>query len=196
MRIWAKFSAVCLGLILEIGSACASPNYFPPGFDSRAIQVWDGISRKMISLVELVSEPSLFELRGRTAPEVYRILVSGRESLPVVMRIQIASDGSCFFYFRRGIYGERQLVPDVKMKKLESNKGSSVREIFMKANFWELPSSRHAAMDDGNTFMIEALRDGKYHAISRTGVDERLLDIFYRFAEEADFFRIGPRRIY
>jgi hypothetical protein len=196
MRIRWNIPVLCLGLVWEIGSVCAAPNFFPSDFDSRANQVWDGYSKKIISLLELVSEPSLFELRGRTAPEGYRILVSGRECLPVVMRLQIASDGSCFFHFKRGIHGEGRLITDVKMKKLDAKKGSSVREIFIKANFWELPSSRHAAVDDGNTFVIEALKEGKYHAISRTGVDEQLLTIFYRLAEESDFFFIGPRRIY
>jgi len=142
--------------------------YWPPGFFSEDN---DGLDRHMRGWygrhLAAMGEPSLYEAREDDV-EAYRFIHLPTWGRPVVVRIE--KRGSTVRMTHRilsgqGGYDPGELTTDTTTAATEAQL-DSVRDAIDEADFWDLPVTADLGMD-GEQWIIEAARDGRYHLVDR-----------------------------
>ena len=103
---------------------------------------------------------------------IYRFTCLGTFHHPFSIRIEInEKDESAILFFKMssgaGGYDPGELMTS-EQKNLESDEIKSLIEMMEKYNYWKMPFDENfSGGQDGSRWIIEMLKDGKYHAISR-----------------------------
>jgi hypothetical protein len=148
--------------------------YFPPlvfeqeGSLNEFVATWYGKHLKAMS------EPSLWEL-SRNAPAVaaYRFLWLPTFDRPVCVRAEKRGTSATLVLLildGKGGY-EPGDVAVMKERKLSSAEWAEIERLTERAKFWELPTKGGESGCDGEKYIFEAVRDGRYHIVVRWSPD-------------------------
>lgn len=119
--------------------------------------------------LEALGEQPVLKNNGSIV-ESYRFTWLRTSHHPVAMRIDVAKDGTAHFTLKvsdgRGGYDPGKLFRDEKWK-LSGESLKRFKETFADTAFYEQEAGEETTGMDGSRWLIEARRNGKYHAISR-----------------------------
>jgi len=167
-RMPVRLSIACL--LALTASLAAQTRYFPPetfGDDPRLDQfVYGWYSREL----KAMGEPSLFESSKNPAIESYRFLWLRSFHHPVVVRVDLQTDGSATLITKLGSgaggYPPGKLIAN-RSRLLTKEELQTLIAHINASGFWQRPSyERNKAGTDGAEWVVEAAVRGKYHLVS------------------------------
>ena len=148
----------------------AQRQYFPPGaLDSspRSDQLLSDWYSKQLRALD---EPSLWSLSKTQNEEAYRFLWLRTFHHPVAIRIDVNADGTSQVISKMtsgaGGYDPGQLVLNSKSLLTKDQTDSFLGKI-KEHQFWQLPTKRESGGLDGAQWILEGVKDGKYHIVDR-----------------------------
>jgi hypothetical protein len=166
---------VSLISLLLASSVLLAQDYFPPGAlgkDAASHQFSvDWYSKHLKAL----HEPSLWELsRKDPHAEVYRFLWLRSFDHPIAVRLVIRASGSGWMNSRM-TSGQGGFEPGgitrYNVFWLTKAKTQEFLNALQSANFWNLPalleSNEHSVELDGAQWIVEGVRNGRYHVVDR-----------------------------
>jgi hypothetical protein len=170
--------------LLTAATQLPAQNYFPAGAlgenaESHQFRV-DWYSKHLKAL----GEPSLWELSQKDpTAAVYRFLWLRSFHSPIAVRLVLAPDGSAQLHARmiklQAGYEPGRLIRD-EVVALKAVAAQSFVTALESAGFWALPSVQFqrlsingeaTVMLDGAQWIIEGVRNGKYHVVDRQSPD-------------------------
>jgi hypothetical protein len=118
-----------------------------------------------------MKEPSLWELSQNEKHQSYRLLWLRTFHHPVVIRVNVNPDGSAVLTTKiasgLGGYDPGHLLRD-KSTMLSKARTDNFLSLVEKQNFWTFPSTdRSPTGTDGSRWVIEGVKDGRYHFVDR-----------------------------
>jgi hypothetical protein len=150
--------------------------FFPPRvFAHRAEQhdfLADWYSRHLAAL----QEPSLWRAREETSRHCYRFLWLRAFHAPIAVRLEIDPSETGLLVVKmtngQGGYEPGDLVLD-RTVPLAREQATDFLVYLAKASFWEMPVRDPTRLGlDGAEWVIEGIRDRRYHVVSRWCPDE------------------------
>jgi hypothetical protein len=148
----------------------AQHQYFPPGaLDSfpRSNQFLSDWYSKQLKALD---EPSLWSLSKTQKEQAYRFLWLRTFHRPVAVRIEVNADGTSRLTTKMasgaGGYDPGQLVLNSKSLVTKEQTDSFLGKI-TGLLFWELAPTREPGGVDGAQWILEGVKDGKYHIVDR-----------------------------
>ena len=181
-------AALILILLLPL-MALAQIKYFPPDFPAAWYE----------KDLEALKEPSLWQLSKAEKTQSYRFLWLRSFHNPIAVRISVNTDGTSLLTWKMtsGATGRAgKLIQDTAFT-LDSAQTSLFLEKVERSNFWKLPSVLEDRGLDGAQWIIEGMRDGKYHIVDRWSPKDgeiRALGIF--MSEDLAKIKLATREIY
>lgn len=119
--------------------------------------------------LQAMDEPSLWKTR-KNGLHTYRFLWLRSFHKPICIRLTINRNGSGTIFAKktsgRGGYETGDLA-DYKTKALEIEKVDQFLRKIESIRFWELPTWEKVYGLDGAQWILEGVRDGKYHIVDR-----------------------------
>lgn len=144
--------------------------YFPDKIFHEIQAVHDFIAKWYSSHLESMNEPSFFDLRQDRKIHSYRFLWLRSFDKPVCVRIEINSDGSAWLVSKmtKGIGGSGpgEIFIDATYP-LSKNKAKTLLSCLENADFWNLTTKDDLQGNDGAQWIIEGVKNGKYHIVDR-----------------------------
>ena len=162
--------ALSLALILLLGNATSVREdiYFPKG-------IFGGITRYVCAYhLGIFREPSLLQESKESGLESYRFLWLRTFHHAVVIRINVLKNGTGKL-FAKSSSGEagfaepnRKIVEDIS-RSLSRDELRRFLKALNETRFWSIPTVRKADQtgEDGADWLLEGVKDGKYHAVLR-----------------------------
>lgn len=158
-------------LFLSLGLPCIADEYFPKNcfsvseFSQKFKADWYS------SQLRALQESPLYSTEIDPKIECYRFTWLRTFHRPVAFRIDVNPDGTGQFTIKvadgAGGFEPGKLVRDEK-KPLEKRLMEVIRWRFSTAKFFELPPfEENQRGNDGSEWILEAVRDGKYHIVTR-----------------------------
>lgn len=173
--MWKVLIAIVL---LQISSAAtAQTQYFPKGIFSNDASNDQFVDEWYSEQLTVLKEPSEFNRASNPSLESYRFLWLRTFHHPIAVRIDLSKDGSAVlttkmasgaagFPNKRGYMIEnisRPLLPE------------QTQELLLELNrtcFWQLPAVDQYRGDDGAEWIVEGVKNGKYHLVTRWSPQE------------------------
>ena len=159
-------------VLLGVLGAHAQEPYFPKGAfsdDSRS----DLFKAEWYSTyLKALSEPSLQQLVSNPSSESYRFVWLRTFHHPVVVRLDIRPDGVGELTTKvsngSGGYTPGQIIQNLS-RPLTREQTNMFLARLGKDKFWELPGYENSGRggEDGSQWIIEGMKDGKYHVVDR-----------------------------
>jgi hypothetical protein len=156
------------GLIALFANSCAA-QFFPQyslDLDKGGLKAqW--YSRQLHAL----NEPSLSEMAASPSAEVYRFLWLRSFHHPIAIRLEVRPDGTGVLTTRiasgAGGYAPGKLIRDSTRALTKADTYTALAKI-NSDGFWEAPNPvDDQGGTDGSQWVIEGVRDGKYHVVDR-----------------------------
>lgn len=125
----------------------------------------DWYSRQLTAL----QEPSLYAMRTERAAEVYRFLWLRTFHHPVAVRVVCKEDGDmivCKMCAGAGGYEPGRLMLN-RSASFSPHQKTQLKALLESSRFWELPSKDTSFGLDGSHWIVEAVKDGRYHIVDR-----------------------------
>lgn len=120
--------------------------------------------------LKALSEPSLLQLASKPSCESYRFVWLRTFHHPVVVRLDIRADGIGELTTKvsngAGGYKPGQIIQNLS-RPLTREQTNMFLARLGKDKFWELPSYENSGGNDGSQWIIEGVKDGKYHVVDR-----------------------------
>lgn len=161
MRLTALATAILATLVISQDS------YFPSGALSDYDRVDSFKARWYSDQLRALEEPSLLQEANKQS---YRFVWLRTFHHPVAVRLDIMSDGTGKLTVKiangAGGYKPGKLIENttaVLTQKQTDKFLEQVRDV----GFWELPSFEKTSGCDGAEWIIEGVKDGKYHVVDR-----------------------------
>jgi hypothetical protein len=145
--------------------------YFPVGALSSFEQSDKGRARWYSAQLKALDEPSLLETSKNSALQAYRFVWLRTFHHPVVVRLDVMSDGSGILTVKitngAGGYEPGKLIENTSVPVTRKQTEEFLKRV-NSLGFWELPSfdESHSGFD-GSRWIIEGVKDGKYHVADR-----------------------------
>lgn len=137
--------------------------YFPPAaLGSFRI---DWYSKHLTAL----QEPSLYAMRTERGTEVYRFLWLRTFHHPVAVRVVCRQDGDmivCKMCAGAGGYEPGRLILN-RSAPFSPQQKTQLKALLESSGFWELSSQDTSFGRDGSQWIVEAVKDGRYHIVDR-----------------------------
>jgi hypothetical protein len=116
-------------------------------------------------------EPSLLHLAGKPLSQSYRFLWLRTFNHPVAVRIDIKPDGTATLAIKvasgAGGYAPGTLIENTT-RALSNTEVNRFLALVDRVNFWSAPNPvDDQTGTDGSQWIIEGVRDGKYHVVDR-----------------------------
>ena len=200
-------------LILALLTAAAqlpAQNYFPAGVLGENAESHQFSADWYSKHLKALGEPSLWELSQQDpTAAVYRFLWLRTFHSPIAVRMVLAPDGSAQLHSRmtngQGGYEPGRLIRD-EVVALKAVAAQSFMAALESAGFWGLPSIQFprlsingevTVMLDGALWIIEGVRNGKYHVVDRQSPDKgEAVHAIGLLALKLGRFKIPARDVY
>ena len=161
--------ALCVALLLG-ASAAAQVAYFPPGSLSNDAHGDDFLSDWYSGQLRALKEPSLLELSKKAEAQSYRFLWLRTFHRPVAIRVDVNDDGTALLTTKM-TDGQGGNDPGKLIQNETAALNKAQTHFFLKQikeyDFWTLPSAEERAGADGAEWIVEGVKDGSYHIVSR-----------------------------
>jgi hypothetical protein len=164
--------AIVLFVLVAAVTLSAQGSYFPKGAlsdDPRGDLFRANWYSKQLKALE---EPSLLQLAKNPSLESYRFVWLRTFHHPVVVRLDPRSDGTGELTTKvssgAGGYAPGHVIEN-KSRAVTREEAERFLARVRQAQFWGLPShdTPEAAGDDGSQWIIEGVKEGKYHMVDR-----------------------------
>lgn len=121
-----------------------------------------------------MKEPSLFKLSSDKDLCVYRFLWLRTFHNPIVVRLIVNNDGSAHLISKitsgAGGYEPGEVTESIE-KIISAEEVDSIELALSGLDFWDLPSTVEDSELDGAQWIVEGVKDGKYHIVDRWSPD-------------------------
>jgi hypothetical protein len=162
--------ALLLILVFLLGNADSiqEDTYFPKG-------TFGTISRYVYAYhLGIFREPSLLRESQEGGLQSYRFLWLRTFHHAVVIRVDVLNDGTGTLITKissgEAGFGSpgRKVIDDIS-RSLSKAEVKSLLTLFSETHFWAIPTAEnvHETGEDGSDWVMEGVRDGKYHVVSR-----------------------------
>jgi hypothetical protein len=166
----------CIALCLATFGQGASLQYFPPGSfnDSAKLSKFneDWYSRELSNL----EEPSLLETSKDKKAQAYRFLWLRSFRHPLSIRLEVLPDGTGLLTTKMANGADSREETKVILNEQLKMSEQQINWFFkglQKQDFWNVKGFDHSQMGwDGATWIIEGVKDGKYHVVERWSSDD------------------------
>lgn len=174
-----SYALLFLGLvyfyILSCSLVFADGEYFPDSIFGTKTELpirYARYARDSSDLLRAMKEPSLWQRRVNEKQHAYRFLWKRTFHNPIAIRLDVQEDESGILTIKvmsgAGGYdwGHLKMNESINVTKAQVNE-------FLKriqdCKFWDLPTSeeRRGGRKDGATWIIEGIKNGKYHIVKR-----------------------------
>jgi hypothetical protein len=149
---------------------CRAQDYFPEAAFSERKDLHRLASSWYSSQLKALDEPPLFARRSYKNVECYRFTWLRTFHRPVVLRVDIKQSGDATFTIKvasgKGGYEPGKLVREVR-KPLAEPALTKLRSTVLDAKFFSLPTAGGDEGLDGSRWIVEVVRGGRYHVVSR-----------------------------
>ena len=120
--------------------------------------------------LKALEEPSLLEFAAKPSCESYRFLWLRTFHHPVAIRLDVRADGTGVLSTKvssgAGGYGPGHLIENISRPVFREQVQALLRHL-NKADYWSLPSYKETGGNDGAQWIIEGVKQGKYHVVDR-----------------------------
>jgi len=165
-----RITLVMFVLVGVLGVSAQEP-YFPKGAfsgDTSSDQFTVEWYSKQLKALE---EPSLLSLAKQTTYESYRFLWLRTFHHPISVRLDIRADGIGELTVKMangaGGYKPGHLIQNIS-RPLTKRQTDKFLAMVRRVKFWEIPTNEDSmAGNDGSQWIIEGVKDGKYHVVDR-----------------------------
>jgi hypothetical protein len=156
-----------LALALEVS---AQESYFPKGAFSDYSRVDLGRAEWYSKHLKALSEPSLLVLAKNPKLESYRFIWLRTFDHPVTVRLDIRADGlgNLSTKVASGTGGDEpgQIIENTS-RPLTQEQTKIFLDRIKQTRFWNLPSYENSSGKDGSQWIVEGIKEGKYHVVDR-----------------------------
>lgn len=202
MKLRQRIFRSVLPVILA-GMLWGQTRYFPSGVLGEDKKLSTFVEEWYSKHLKALKEPSLYELSQKDKDvEIYRFLWLRSFHHPISVRIEINKDGTSKLTSKEangaGGYDPGRLVRN-KTVVLDANTTSWFLGRLMESDYWNLPTleRKDTVGVDGAQWVIEAVKDGKYHVVDRwspeNGAVRSLgIDMMTKLAK----FKLIPKTVY
>lgn len=144
--------------------------YFPPGVFSIDARV-DQCERSWFSnALRSADEPALWTASGIQEGEVYRFTWLRSFHQPIVIRLTLDTNESGKLFAKvmsgSGGHGPADVSTRDEFRLIPADVASFLEKL-QKAHFWGLPTKVPLSGLDGAEWIVEGVKDGKYHVVVR-----------------------------
>jgi hypothetical protein len=157
-------------LFLSVITLYAQDNYFPKDALSSYDRVAASRARWYSDQLRALDERSLLEAANNPSVQSYRFVWLRTFHHPVTVRLDIRVDGTGELTSKiasgAGGYKPGKLIEN-KSRILSKEQTNKFLDQVKDAGFWELPSYEENFGVDGSQWIIEGVKDGKYHVVDR-----------------------------
>lgn len=164
MRLTALATAILATLVISQDS------YFPSGALSDYDRVDSFKARWYSDQLRALEEPSLLQEANRPSQQSYRFVWLRTFHHPVAVRLGIMSDGTGKLTVKiangAGGYKPGKLIENTTAALTQKQTDKFLEQV-RDVGFWELPSFEKTSGCDGAEWIIEGVKDGKYHVVDR-----------------------------
>ena len=164
MRLTALATAILAILVMPQDS------YFPNGALSDYDRVDSFKARWYSDQLRALEEPSLLEEADTPSRQSYRFVWLRTFHHPVAVRLDIMSDGTGKLTVKiangAGGYKPGKLIENTSPSVTQKQTDKFLEQV-KDAGFWELSSYEKTSGCDGAEWIIEGVKDGKYHVVNR-----------------------------
>jgi len=165
---------MCVGamLLVAVLTSTAQDKYFPPLVFSNDVRLDEFVSNWYSSELEILEEPSLLGIAERHSGEAYRFLWLRSFHHPIAVRLDVRPDGIGVLSSKvaTGAAGfprkSAHLIENVSRPISREQTQAFLRQV-KKLDFWALPSCDEHRGEDGAEWIVEAVKEGKYHVVVR-----------------------------
>lgn len=164
LRQW--LSLILIGVVSSSGA-----DYFPAGVLGDTPDQHRFAAEWYSQHLGAMGEPSLFELsRQDSTAETYRFLWLRSFHHPVSVRLVIRPDGTAVLTAKEtgghGGYAPGKLTRN-RTVSLSEQRTRMFQERLRRLAIWKLPATRPDMGVDGAHWIVEAVKDGRYHVVDR-----------------------------
>lgn len=157
-------------VILATVALSAQDTYFPKGALSDHDRADNMKARWYTDQLKGLDEPSLLEEAKNPAQESYRFVWLRTFHHPVAVRLDIMADGSGRLTTKiangAGGYEPGKLIENTSRSMQREQIEKFLRQV-KNVGFWDLPSYDTTMGCDGSEWIIEGVKNGKYHVANR-----------------------------
>lgn len=185
----ASCTVIFFGLLFSC-VADAHIHYFPPDFPPNWYE----------DHLKALKEPSLWESSKTQKTQSYRFLWLRTFHHPIAIRIDVNPDGRALLTTKitsgAGGYKPGKLIENEThvLTAVETNWFFGKIEAL---NFWKLPSSQEDRGVDGAQWIIEGVKDGKYHIVDRWSPrDGEIRALGLLFLEDLAKMKFAAKEVY
>jgi hypothetical protein len=175
----------------------SKPQYFPVGLFSKYPELSEWEARWYASELRQLREPSLLEQKNRRGYSVYRFLLIPSFSPSLVIRLVVNPDGTGTLAakLRTNSRGDDENAPREQTLAVSSEQVNEFFNMLHEADFWSLPSAKSGYGLDGEEWLLETKRNGKYHVVDRwSGSMEASYSRACNYLQELSPLRVQRRR--
>ena len=163
------FAAACLAAALPFG-AFAAPNYFPIKESDGSAGLSRFAADWFSAVLKRMKEPSLLATTNSPNRQVYRLTIIPTWGNPVAFRAQRKENvfllSSCRLSGEGG-YDPGKLV-ESRDHALTQEDSIALDSLFTQLGFFDMPTEEvDVPGNDGEEWILEGVRDGRYHVIKR-----------------------------
>jgi hypothetical protein len=165
-------SCVTLFLVVMLAppASFAQQQFFPSGVFGETPQLDRGTSKWYSSQLRALNETSLWALSKMESSQSYRFLWLRTWDHPVSIRFDANNDGTGRLITKMssgtGGYDPGKLVLD-HTRQLTKDQVARLLLNIETAEFWGLPTNEATSGKDGARWIIEGVRQGRYHIVDR-----------------------------
>lgn len=147
----------------------SNPQYFPVGLFSKYPELSESRARWYASELRQLREPSLLERKNRRGYSVYRFLRMPSFSPSFVIRLVVNPDGAGTLTakLRTNRRGEDENPPPEQILAVSLEQVNEFFSLLHEADFCSLPTGKSGYGHDGEEWLLEGNRNGKYHVVDR-----------------------------
>jgi len=145
------------------------PQYFPVGLFSQYPELSEWITRWYASELRALEEPSLHRWETRRGAAVYRFLLIPSFSPSLAVRLMVNPDGTGILVAKSTANSSKEGKAILRQETVAVSveQVDQFLSLLREADFWSLPSAKTQLGFDGEEWLMEAKRSGKYHVVDR-----------------------------
>ncbi|MDJ0766872.1 MAG: hypothetical protein QNJ97_28115 [Myxococcota bacterium] len=130
----------------------------------------DEIKRKEYRRIYRIMEESSFFQNASEHVEMYRLLWQPSHSVITMIRLSRQRDRDILISKRLDKPGRSGVrIEETNEKNVSAEKFTQFLDLIKRSKYWDLPPTENKMMLDGEIFLLEGVKGGKYHLVERIG---------------------------